>query len=288
MIAILSTCTYNQDAPLILRLKPDSNLDNLTRRVTRTATLEGGCVLSDLGFSYGDLSFTLKANLTEDEDARLSRLIRSESELTLSCRHGLFLGAIERRTGIGGDVTLSFLVSDKIRYIEPEPPPAETFALADAVFICTDGSGGWVYIDSDATVSRVLGANNGVEVYTLILFEGVISPTTSAEIEFSAIKLSGASVSVDIRTALVADASLPASKDELDALTLSDAVRWDFSDNISDGDVLTSPDITDICRTATQISGWTGNILIVLDGSPTPLETNYIEFDMSTSKISLL
>lgn len=73
-----------------------SNLSLLSRRVSRTATLDGGALLIDNGFAVADATFTLNLlDISAAQHAALSASIKRHSLFTLSFRQGCFLGVVE-------------------------------------------------------------------------------------------------------------------------------------------------------------------------------------------------
>lgn len=86
-----------------------------TRRLTRSATLDGGCVITDSGYSDGDQTFSFAfTNVTEDICDRLWAFFKSESMVNLSVHDGFFTGYLKSVSIKGGDVKISFLVKEKI------------------------------------------------------------------------------------------------------------------------------------------------------------------------------
>lgn len=51
--------TYNVDGDLRLDITGDTELETVSRRLSRTATLDGGAVIYDTGHSSGDRTFNL-------------------------------------------------------------------------------------------------------------------------------------------------------------------------------------------------------------------------------------
>ena len=73
-----------------------TNFGKKSRRQNRIATLDGGAVLQDRGFSVSDLTFKITAKVFTDEVFdRLRSTIVTEPEVRLSCREGIFIGAIK-------------------------------------------------------------------------------------------------------------------------------------------------------------------------------------------------
>jgi len=73
-----------------------SDLTHLSRRVSRTATLDGGALIVDNGYSASDATFVLAVRQVDlNLRAQLAALITRHSYMTLSCTVGLFLGVVE-------------------------------------------------------------------------------------------------------------------------------------------------------------------------------------------------
>lgn len=115
MIAI-STPTFDLDGSLVIRdYDPSTDIRSRSRRVSRTATLDGGCVIEDNGLSHADRLFriVLKA-LSQAEVENIERLIEYYSELYISTPEGVFGGVMENLNNNNGTVTVSFLVERKL------------------------------------------------------------------------------------------------------------------------------------------------------------------------------
>lgn len=85
-----------------------------SRRVTRTATLDGGVSLADMGFSHGDRTVSLVARCTLGQEERARYLQRQYPLLMLAIREGVFLGAISSLSVSNGQLRMNFLVSEKL------------------------------------------------------------------------------------------------------------------------------------------------------------------------------
>jgi len=92
----------------------ETDLYSLSRRVTRIATLDGGVVLNDLGFTHGDRTFNISAALTPDQQDSVNRLLRIYPTLMISVQEGLFLGAIEINNVTGNVSVLQILIQEKL------------------------------------------------------------------------------------------------------------------------------------------------------------------------------
>ena len=110
-----STPTYDLDGVVLFHAGPRSELKTNDRRVTRTPTLDGGCEILDQGFSDSDRTLVIKRLRTpKDLEDALWYLFRTYGELNVSIQEGVFSGAIKSISVIEGELTLRFLVKDKL------------------------------------------------------------------------------------------------------------------------------------------------------------------------------
>ncbi len=91
---------------------PESRLRNESARVSRSATLDGGCVIDHQGFSDSDRTFDIRADLTEAQAAILWGIFKSETFVNVATREGFFYGVIESMQDENGSVKLSILVKE--------------------------------------------------------------------------------------------------------------------------------------------------------------------------------
>lgn len=114
---IVSLCSRKFDilGAELLRITGDSELDSIERRVSRTATLDGGAVLLDSGYAEADRTLTLQAQVSTDAHDNLQRLVSQHPEFTLSFRGGCYLGAVQRYQLQPNNIArLTFLVTRKL------------------------------------------------------------------------------------------------------------------------------------------------------------------------------
>lgn len=114
---MISITTLNFDLNGVLLLNPDasSELKSNTRRISRTSTLDGGCSISDQGFSDADRTFNIqKKNVSEYIADRIWYLFRTYSLVNVATREGLFKGAIEKVSIVEGDLKFKILIKEKI------------------------------------------------------------------------------------------------------------------------------------------------------------------------------
>ncbi|MDF1577671.1 MAG: hypothetical protein P1P81_04405 [Desulfobulbales bacterium] len=91
-----------------------SNLRNLPRRVTRTATLDGGVVITDSGLSHGDRTLTIVAPADKTAAAALTYIHENYTLIHLATEDGFFSGAIKSLSIKNGETALSVLVKEKL------------------------------------------------------------------------------------------------------------------------------------------------------------------------------
>lgn len=111
MILSLSSPTFDPEGALILHPSPDSQLADRARRVTRTATLDGGAAIHDAGYSVADRTLTIVLVLPSAPTvAALQRLLRLYGRLTVTTPEAVFLAVPERLFVGAEEATLTLLV----------------------------------------------------------------------------------------------------------------------------------------------------------------------------------
>lgn len=97
---IISLCSYLFDYSGDHRLRVDmskSDFSLLSRRVSRTATLDGGALIVDNGYSVSDATYIISVpDLSADNGSSLRATLQRHSLMVLSCKHGCFLGVVEQ------------------------------------------------------------------------------------------------------------------------------------------------------------------------------------------------
>lgn len=114
MFASLCSKVFDPIGFIRLNAEPDSELLSVSRRISRTATLDGGVMLVDNGYAPGDQTLTINSQLTRAQEAIVSRLIQIYPELTLATPTACFLGAVETYSMTRGVAKIKFLVKEKI------------------------------------------------------------------------------------------------------------------------------------------------------------------------------
>jgi hypothetical protein len=85
------------------------------RRLSRTATLDGGAVITDGGVTDADRSFDFTTTqVPEDMREALWAMFQREDLVHLSCPEGVFSGYLERVKITASGVNISFMVHEKV------------------------------------------------------------------------------------------------------------------------------------------------------------------------------
>ena len=86
----------------------DSALRNKSRRATRIATLDGGAVLSDLGYTDGDRDMSIVINpVSEAQATVIEQLVRYHAEIFVTMDDGCYLASLASVRYVGGRATLT-------------------------------------------------------------------------------------------------------------------------------------------------------------------------------------
>lgn len=111
----LSAIDFDPAGVVHLRTVGGQTLGATARRVNRIATLDGGAVFNDYGYSDADRSITLAWQPTSAAaEAAVERLLMLYSTLHLATPQGFFIVAPETYTPGAAESTLSLLVAEKL------------------------------------------------------------------------------------------------------------------------------------------------------------------------------
>jgi len=114
MIA-LSTPTFDLSGSVILQESPGSALSEVSRRNNRIATLNGGSVLNDAGYSASDRTFRVIWRVrNKAELASVQRLVKLYAIITVATVDGVFNAAPERVDVRDGDGQLTLLIMEEL------------------------------------------------------------------------------------------------------------------------------------------------------------------------------
>lgn len=107
----LSTQTFDPAGLLMLRYDPESSTSDLVRRVSRTATMDGGCTFDDLGFSWSDIDLSLRFSaISSEQESALAYLVKSYGLLTAVTNQGAFTVLVESYSFREGAAEIKLLI----------------------------------------------------------------------------------------------------------------------------------------------------------------------------------
>jgi hypothetical protein len=92
----------------------NSELLSRERRITRRATLDGGSVFDDYGYSHSDRDFTLVTYMSGEMIEALNYMVETFSSILVSTVEGFFLGTFQDTRVKGNEVTIKILIMEKL------------------------------------------------------------------------------------------------------------------------------------------------------------------------------
>lgn len=116
MIIGLTTKTFDLQGALILRNAESlSKISAVSRRLRKSATLDGGVDIENSGFSQGDRKFQIVVPVkTEEQYNSYLYLIATYPEVIVSTREGSFLGAFSTLKRSGQNANMIIEIKSKI------------------------------------------------------------------------------------------------------------------------------------------------------------------------------
>lgn len=115
MRVTISTVEFDPLGVVELDAEQDSEFGEARRRVNRIATLDGGVVFNDQGYTEADKTIRLTFRIeSKAQDTALARLLRLYQMIQVALPTGVFLAAPEVYTASEGQGTLSLLVKQKL------------------------------------------------------------------------------------------------------------------------------------------------------------------------------
>jgi hypothetical protein len=115
MLTTLSSTTADLDGFVELQTTPETTDGETGRRISRVATLDGGAVVSDGGYSEADRTIELAWRpQTFTDDSLVARLVQLYDRVQVSTRSGCYLAAPEVYRPGATESTLRLLVVAKL------------------------------------------------------------------------------------------------------------------------------------------------------------------------------
>lgn len=110
----ISTTTANTSGAMVIHERRTSSLKQYRPRVSRTATLDGGAVIVHGGFSHGDRTLNVQADMSRTQVDALIALVQTETLLNISLPDGFFSGSIDNISADAIPAQFSILLKEKL------------------------------------------------------------------------------------------------------------------------------------------------------------------------------
>ncbi len=112
----ISTTTFDVNGSMLLTDVDDrSDKPEISRRVTRKATLDGNAEIEDMGSSDADRTFTIRARgLSKADYDKLALMVQLYPLLVITTAEGAFEGAPERIRNVNGVTFFNVLINQKL------------------------------------------------------------------------------------------------------------------------------------------------------------------------------
>ena len=103
----ISTDTFHDTAFLLIKnAQRNTKVDDVGRRMSRTATLDGASDFDDMGYSVADRVFDIRVTGLSVDDYNILRLrVKTYTLIVITTEEGCFRGAPDRLTQERGDIT---------------------------------------------------------------------------------------------------------------------------------------------------------------------------------------
>jgi hypothetical protein len=112
---VLSSRVFDLEGFVPLRVQANSQQFDKVRRVTRTATLDGGAFITDFGYTDSDRTFTFQINkLDRVGIAAVERLMRTYAEIGVATFDGFYVGAMSGTQVRNGVLQVTVLVKERL------------------------------------------------------------------------------------------------------------------------------------------------------------------------------
>ena len=113
----LSSILADTNGDAVFDLTQESKLDDSSRRVSRTKTLDGGCVITDGGFSEADKTLTISAKYDAGIFSTIKHLHENKTLIHVSVNGACFSGEISDLTlkrGTTETIAIKILIKEKL------------------------------------------------------------------------------------------------------------------------------------------------------------------------------
>lgn len=115
---VITTLLFDQRGPVSINLDwSQSKLNTITRRITRTATLDGGAVIIDNGYSPSDATLEFYPfNISKVNLDNIKALTKYHSQIIIDSEYGCFLGTI-KTVDDQPRIKITFLIKEQLNEV---------------------------------------------------------------------------------------------------------------------------------------------------------------------------
>ena len=113
----LSSILADTAGDIVFDMTQKSKLDDTSRRVSRTKTLDGGCVIVDGGFSESDKTLTVSTKYNVGVFDKIKHLHERKPLIHVSVNKAFYSGTISKLSltrGIQETVIITILIKEKL------------------------------------------------------------------------------------------------------------------------------------------------------------------------------
>lgn len=110
----ISKITSDAAGAVVFKLLPDSNLEAYERRVSRIKTLDGGCVITDSGYSDSDRTIRAIVRYDEQKYCTIKTIFQNNAIVNIALRDGLYSGAMQSLSINENTIRVTVLVKERL------------------------------------------------------------------------------------------------------------------------------------------------------------------------------
>jgi hypothetical protein len=112
---VLSSRVFDLDGFVPLKVEASSQQFDKVRRVTRTATLDGGAFITDFGYTDSDRTMTFQIPfLDRDGVAAVEYLMRTYAEIGVATYDGFYVGVLSALQVRGGILVVTIFIKERL------------------------------------------------------------------------------------------------------------------------------------------------------------------------------
>lgn len=109
---IISSVAVDPEA--VVAIDTEMDIRENIARVARIKTLDGGVVINNSGFSYGDITVTISEEITEAQAETIWYIFKNYVAINLATPAGFFLAAIKKVKTDNGALNMTILIDSKL------------------------------------------------------------------------------------------------------------------------------------------------------------------------------